>query len=206
MKTLRISGNVLFALSAMVIGAYPMMYFVSDVLVKYGLLSQKAEAVKAMDIWQWMFYAHIIFGGMALLIGWIQFFPKFRSRYLKSHRIIGMIYLTAISLSGVAGLFLAFYAEGGWVAKTGFGALALAWLVTSTKALTSIKKGQVNQHRNWMIRSYALTFAAVTLRIYLPLFQFALGMEFFTAYVIIAWLCWVPNLAWAEWRIKRLVS
>jgi hypothetical protein len=54
-----------------------------------------------------------------------------------------------------------------------------------------------------MIRSYALTFAAVTLRIWLPLFQNGFGMEFISAYVIIAWLCWVPNLLWAEWYVRQ---
>jgi len=49
-----------------------------------------------------------------------------------------------------------------------------------------------------------LTFAAVTLRIWLPLFQYGFGMDFVTAYVIIAWLCWVPNIIWAQWKVKRL--
>ncbi len=53
-----------------------------------------------------------------------------------------------------------------------------------------------------MIRSYALTFAAVTLRIYLPLSQIA-GMPFDPAYQTISWLCWVPNLIVAEWIILR---
>jgi hypothetical protein len=55
-----------------------------------------------------------------------------------------------------------------------------------------------------MIRSYALCFAAVTLRIWLPLFQFALGLEFIFAYRIIAWLCWVPNLVVAELIVRSL--
>jgi hypothetical protein len=52
-----------------------------------------------------------------------------------------------------------------------------------------------------MIRSFALTFAAVTLRLYLPASQIA-GMPFPAAYSAIAWLCWVPNLLVAEWFIR----
>lgn len=197
---------VIFAISAIAIGGYPIMYFISDVIVKYGLLSQKESGVITMKLWQISFNTHIIFGGLALLFGWMQFMPKFRSRNIKWHRFLGLAYILAIALSGVAGLYLAFYAEGGLVAKLGFGSLALVWLYTTGQAFFSINKRNVEAHKRWMIRSYALTFAAVTLRIWLPLLQYAIGMDFLTAYVIIAWLCWVPNLAWAEWKLRRLAD
>ena len=206
MKALRISSWVLFVFFAIAVGGYPAMYFVSDMIAENGLLSQKAANVIAMRFWQISFNTHIIFGGLALLIGWMQFMPKFRNRNLKLHRLVGVLYILAIVLSGLAGLYLAFYAEGGLVAKLGFGGLALAWLFTTGQAYISVKKRNIEAHKRWMIRSYALTFAAVTLRIWLPLFQYAIGMDFITAYVIIAWLCWVPNLAWAEWKVRRLAS
>ena len=206
MKALRISSWVLFVFFAIAVGGYPAMYFVSDMIAENGLLSQKAANVIAMRFWQISFNTHIIFGGLALLIGWVQFMPKFRNRNLKLHRLVGMLYILAIVLSGLAGLYLAFYAEGGLVAKLGFGGLAIGWLYTTGRAFVSIKKRNIEAHKRWMIRSYALTFAAVTLRIWLPLFQYAIGMDFITAYVIIAWLCWVPNLAWAEWKVRRLAG
>ena len=206
MKALRISSWVLFVFFAIAVGGYPAMYFVSDMIAENGLLSQKAASVIVMRFWQISFNTHIIFGGLALLIGWMQFMPKFRNRNLKLHRLVGMLYILAIVLSGLAGLYLAFYAEGGLVAKLGFGGLAIAWLFTTGQAYISVKKRNIEAHKRWMIRSYALTFAAVTLRIWLPLFQYAIGMDFITAYVIIAWLCWVPNLAWAEWKVRRLAG
>jgi ABC-type spermidine/putrescine transport system permease subunit II len=57
-------------------------------------------------------------------------------------------------------------------------------------------------HRRWMIRSFALTFAAVTLRLYLPL-GFLLPVSFDDAYRVISFLCWVPNLLAAEWLLRR---
>jgi len=105
-------------------------------------------------------------------------------------------------LSGTAGLYISIYASGGWVAALGFGTMAIFWLETTILAFITIKKGNVNEHQNWMIRSYALCWAAVTLRIYLPTFQFAFGMEFISAYLILAWLCWVPNLIVAEIIIR----
>jgi len=105
-------------------------------------------------------------------------------------------------LSGCAGLYLAFFATGGWIAGWGFGGLALSWLVATSMAYFSIRNKEIDKHQQWMIRSYALTFAAVTLRIYLPLSQVA-QIEFIDAYRVIAWICWVPNLLVAEWIIRK---
>jgi hypothetical protein len=73
--------------------------------------------------------------------------------------------------------------------------------VTSLAAYLHIRNRNIAAHRDWMIRSYALTLAAVTLRIYLPASQIA-GIDFMLAYPAIAWLCWVPNLAVAEWLVR----
>jgi hypothetical protein len=96
-------------------------------------------------------------------------------------------------ISGSAGLYISFFATGGWIASWGFGALAVFWLITTSKAYLTIRNGEIDNHKMWMIRSYALTFAAVTLRIWLPLAQ-VLQFDFIEAYRVIAWLCWVPNI------------
>lgn len=75
----------------------------------------------------------------------------------------------------------------------GFGSLAVAWLGTTALALNAILEGQVEEHRRWMLRSYALTLAGVMLRTYVPI-SLVLGIPFEPAYRVIAWLCWVPNL------------
>jgi hypothetical protein len=63
-----------------------------------------------------------------------------------------------------------------------------------------IRAKNVSAHRDWMLRSYALTLAAVTLRVYLGISQFY-GMDFITAYQAISWMCWVPNLLIVEWFV-----
>ena len=113
-----------------------------------------------------------------------------------------MIYLVFVLLSGIAGFYIAFYASGGIIAQIGFTGLAIGWLFTTGMAYAAVLKRTIRSHENWMIRSYALCFAAVTLRLWLPLFQFGLGIEFFAGYRIIAWLCWVPNLLLAEAIIR----
>ena len=105
-------------------------------------------------------------------------------------------------LSSIAGFYIALFASGGITCVLGFGGLALSWLFTVTMAYTSIIKRRFKEHENWMIRNYALTFAAVTLRIYLPLSQMA-HIDFITAYHVISWLCWMPNLLVAEIIISK---
>ncbi len=100
----------------------------------------------------------------------------------------------------MAGLALAFDSHGGLVTHFGFGLLAVCWIYTTLQAYRFVRAGNIRQHQEWMVRSYALTLAAVTLRVYLGLFVVA-GMEFDEAYRAIAWLCWVPNILIAEWVI-----
>ena len=78
--------------------------------------------------------------------------------------------------------------------------LALCWMGATWVAYLQIRRGNVDVHRAWMVRSYALTLAAVTLRIEIPLFLLS-GVSFEEAYPVIAWLCWVPNILVAEWLI-----
>jgi uncharacterized membrane protein len=204
MKILSKIGWVFFVFFAIVIGLYPYGYLLSDVLAENGLLAGKPDFIKESIVWAFQFKVHIYLGGIALLTGWSQFIKKWRDKRLNFHRTLGKIYIIVVLLSGISGLYIAYYADGGIIAQLGFTGLALSWLYTTTKAYLTIRKKEINNHQKWMIRSYALTFAAVTLRIWLPMFQYGFGMEFLQAYVIIAWLCWVPNIIWAQWKVKRL--
>ncbi len=192
----------LFALFAILIGIYPLLYFVVDMSGE-GLLGGKPPELFQNHIWHFLFYTHIALGGIALLTGWSQFSEKLRKKRLNLHRNLGKIYVVSVLLSGIAGLYIAMYATGGIVAILGFASLAVLWLFTTFNAYTSIQKKEIVLHQQWMIRSYALTFAAVTLRLWMPLLIAVVGLSFIEAYVIIAWLCWVPNLIFAEWWIRR---
>jgi hypothetical protein len=75
--------------------------------------------------------------------------------------------------------------------------LAVIWLASGLMAYRRIRHKAIQSHRQWMIRNYSLTFAAVTLRLWLVVFD-SLGVEFIDAYVAVAWLSWVPNLMVAE--------
>jgi Predicted membrane protein (DUF2306) len=150
-------------------------------------------------------YLHLAGSGIALAIGPFQLNTRIRSRFLHIHRWMGRTYLVSVLLGGVAAFALATMSQAGLPAHMGFGFLAVLWLFTTGNAYRHIQAGNRVLHRRWMIRSYALTFAAVTLRIYLPLSQVA-GLPFDPAYQTISWLCWVPNLLVAEWIIHETHS
>jgi uncharacterized membrane protein len=142
-------------------------------------------------------YTHIAGAIVALALGPLQFSARLRARRTALHRWIGRTYLMGVAFGGLAGLYMAFFAYGGSIARMGFAALALGWLYTGVQGYGAIRRRAIDEHRAWMIRNFALTFAAVTLRMYLPL-SAVVGIDFDVAYPAIAWLCWVPNLIVAE--------
>lgn len=143
-------------------------------------------------------YSHVLGGAVALLIGPFQFSARLRAKRLELHRWTGRVYLVAVLASGLAGLYLATVTFGGPAARIGFGMLAVLWLASGAMAYISIRAGRRSRHRKWMMRNYALTYAAVMLRILIPSFA-AAGFGFEVSYPVIAWLCWVPSLVFVEW-------
>jgi uncharacterized membrane protein len=150
-----------------------------------------------------MLMMHILGAMLAILIGPFQFLPGIRKgRWLKVHRWLGRTYLLSVLFGGLGGLYMSRLSYGGTLSHLGFGTLACLWLYTGYRAYRHIRNKEIEQHRQWMTRNYALTFAGVMLRLYVPL-SGAAGIDFLTAYVAIAWMCWVPNLLVAEWIIRR---
>jgi uncharacterized membrane protein len=125
----------------------------------------------------------------ALLLGPFQFIPAIRQRWYRVHRLMGRAYVLCCLTGGSSGLVLA--------------ALGISWIYATSKGWSTARARRFAEHRRWMIRSFALTFAAVMLRIYLPL-SAILGCDFTSAYRVIAWLAWIPNLILAEWYLSRV--
>lgn len=188
-------GNILLYVLAFGVAGYA--------LVAYGLMPLGALVHPDM---QATFLAHragilthVFASATALTLGPLQFSASLRRAKPWLHRWTGRIYLAVgVLAGGLSGLYMAQHAFGGTVARLGFALLAACWLYTGACAYMAIRQGSVNVHRKWMVRNFALTFAAVTLRLYLPASQ-AAGIPFEEAYPFIAWLCWVPNLLAAEW-------
>ncbi|GLU43892.1 DUF2306 domain-containing protein [Allomuricauda sp. NBRC 101325] len=191
---------IAFVLLAIGIGLYPLSYLLAT--EDFGLLLSKSDELLASSVWTIAFYGHISFGGLALLIGWSQFIKKLRAKKLGLHRNLGKVYVFAALISGLCGVYLGFFATGGIIPSIGFICLGIIWLLTTLRAYVAIKQKDLSLHQGMMIYSYAACFAAVTLRIWLPLLSILFG-EFLIAYKIVAWLCWVPNMIFAHLWVRK---
>jgi len=182
---------------SLLIAAYGASYVVR------GQAAFAGELAASFRARPWGIISHAAFGTLALLTGPLQFRRGLLARRRRLHRVLGRIYVGAALGTGATGLFMAAYSFGGPATHLGFGLLAVLMLTTTGMGFVRIRAGDVAAHREWMVRSFSLIFAAVTLRIDLPLLIAAHGGEFAPAYQWVAWLSWLPNLAWAEWYVQR---
>ncbi|HEX2817772.1 MAG TPA: DUF2306 domain-containing protein [Phenylobacterium sp.] len=140
---------------------------------------------------------HAGLAATALTLGPFQFVTRLRTALPRVHRWMGRVYVFACLIGGAAGLMLAWGTSAGPIAQGGFGTLGVLWIVCAAQAWRLALARRFVEHRRWMVRSFALTFAAVTLRLYLP-FAAMTDHSFMEGYRAISWLCWVPNLLIAE--------
>jgi len=199
-RVLKVVGWSIMALLAGLITLYAARYLTLDPAVY--IENQRAVYIaNAAGI-----TLHVAGAMAALLIGPFQFLPKsITRRYVRVHRTLGRIYLLGVLVGGLGGLYMAFHAFGGFGPRVGFALLAVLWLLSGFTAYRRIRARQIQSHREWMIRTYSLTFAAVTLRAWMPIFIVS-GVDYIEAYIAVAWVSWVPNLLVAEWIVHRLRS
>ena len=196
---MRMAGYGLMVLLSLGVAAYAVGV--------YGLLPVGAmvhpEMRSTFEAQRAGIYLHVFGAAVAMALGPFQFSTRIRSRWPTLHRWSGRLYLgLGVLVGGSAGLYMAFHAWGGAVGRVGFASLAIAWLYTGWQAYGAVRRRDFVEHRRWMVRNFALTFAAVMLRIYLPA-SLAAGIDAHVAYPAIAWLCWVPNLVLAELALKK---
>jgi uncharacterized membrane protein len=200
-------------LSALAIAVFAPLPYLLNPLADLGGDGQEVAAgyADASSLVQAALYLHIAGGALALLLSPLQFATRLRLRAPRVHRVVGRVVVGAIAVGGVAGLVLAPHNLAGPVGTAGFGLLAVLWLAAAATAVRAIRRGDVATHRRWMVRTFALTYAAVTLRLWLLVLiagQTALagvdaGVAFDRAYLLVPFLSWVPNLLVAEWYLAR---
>jgi hypothetical protein len=144
---------------------------------------------------------HAAAASTALLTGALQFGAALPRRWWRFHRQVGRAYVIACLLGAGSGLVLAAGSSAGPIATAGFGSLAVAWFAMTMLGWTKAQARDFAAHRRWMIRSWALTLAAVTLRIYIPLGE-VFGATELVAYRAISFLCWIPNLIAADMYLR----
>lgn len=182
-------GAAIWVLAGTAVAIYAFVYLY---LSGYGGRFTAQFAISGYDV-----PLHFFFSGWALLIAPLQLVSAIRRRRPSWHRVIGGTYAAAVLIGSLAGLSLAFKAQGGPAARAAFVILALLWAAVTIMGLYRAIACDIEGHCRWMIRSVALTYAAVTLR--LVLFGgVVMGWPFRPVYIAAAWLCWTLNLLVCE--------
>nr|WP_294946591.1 DUF2306 domain-containing protein [uncultured Mucilaginibacter sp.] len=168
-----------------------------------GFLQFKQEYLHILP-WKIAFYTHVFSVIFALLAGFTQFNSDILRNHKRIHRLMGRIYAYDILLINFpAAMIMAIYANGLLPTKIAFVILDCLWFWFTYKAVVEIKAGNVKSHKEYMIRSYALTLSAVTLRLWKIIISGFVNIDPLPLYMIDAWMGFVPNLLFAEWLIRK---
>lgn len=145
---------------------------------------------------------HIVGGMIALLTGPVQLWLGLADRGMAWHRRMGIGYMTGVGIGSLAAFYLSTHTDFGWIFGAGLFGLAVAWVTTTTLAYLAIRRSLIDQHKEWMIRSYVVTFAFVTFRVIQPSLQAAHVGTVYEQLAVAAWACWAVPLLITELVIQ----
>ena len=191
---LRKIGWILMSVLVLLLCIYSLSYFIPG--MPYGFRPD----VYPESMLSIFLLLHIAGAILAALAGPLQFWRAFREKRRRMHRCLGYIYLVGVAVAAPSALIISTISQGGLTTHVAFSLLAIFWAGTTTVAFLKIIKGDWQAHQQWMIRSYALTLAFVTLRLWMAGLAFT-GLPVEQVYQTVAWLCWVLNMVIAEYYL-----
>jgi hypothetical protein len=186
-----IAGKILLAI-ALLTG----LGFVIGFVFPYLTLSQQRFG----GYWEkraWLLL-HIVPGAFALILGPFVLSMGLARRRMKLHRKLGYGYMTSIGLSSIGAFYLAFHTDVNWMFGAGLAGLGIAWLITTSLALAAIRRRLVAQHKEWMIRSYVVTFGFVNFRILVRVLTATGVGTLVERLTVSSWFCWAFPLLVTE--------
>jgi uncharacterized membrane protein len=119
---------------------------------------------------RWWLLPHGLMGACALLLGPMQFSDRLRQRFTKFHRVVGRFYVAGVFVAAPLGFYIQYFEEriGGARSFSAAAATdAILWILTTAIAFGFILKGKVQQHRQWMTRSFAVAIVFLEVRVVL---------------------------------------
>jgi uncharacterized membrane protein len=177
--------------------------------VKYDVafLNIKQEAIRHIH-YRIAFFSHVYSSILVLILGFSQFSKFLRNKLPKIHKMLGKLYIgLVLFVASPSGLVMAVYANGGISSKISFSVQAILWFTFTYIAFTFAKKLEWKKHRNFMMRSYALTFSAISLRLFKWIIVGSFQLPPMETYKIVSWLGWIVNLALVEiYIISRITQ
>jgi uncharacterized membrane protein YozB (DUF420 family) len=169
-----------------------------------AFLQIKQTEVIGIKPYFFIFYIHVCSSIFTLLAGFTQFNSGLLKQYSFIHRWIGKLYVfVVLFLASPSGFFIGLFANGGFFSKISFVILSILWFYFTLKGFLLIKKSNIKRHKAFMMRSFALAFSAITLRLWKVVIVYLFHLSPMDVYQIIAWLVWVPNLLFIEYCIFK---
>jgi uncharacterized membrane protein len=170
------------------------IFGVIGLMVLYVLYHNESFLVNHDDpVWthyepfKWWLLPHGIAGALALLLGPMQFSDRLRQRYLRLHRISGRVYVGGVLIAAPIGFYIESVLKGSPPSLVTATAVdATLWISTTVVALVFAMKGKIQQHRQWMTRSYAVAIVFLEVRVISGLMGLDQDME---AVTIVIWIC-----------------
>jgi len=203
-RRFKTTGIILLFGAAVALAGNTLYYINFD--SSFGFLRHKQNAV-ATGWYLPAFYAHIFAGALVLIAGFFQFQNKLRKRFPATHRLTGYMYVIGIlAFAAPGGMVMAMFIGRGPVVLSSFVLQCTLWIVFTVLALLSARQRNFRMHEQWMIRSFALTLAAITLRMYIFGASWFYDLSAPAVYGVFAWLSWVPNLILGEIIIRRKIT
>ncbi|MES1220876.1 MAG: DUF2306 domain-containing protein [Bacteroidota bacterium] len=164
-------------------------YFVFKYIPHYFIFTEQSYTTYLWPRHNWLFL-HVMCGLVATVIGPFHFIQQIRKKNIGVHRLLGRIYLISILFGAPAGFYMALISQVNYVYTVGLCGLAFVWFFTSLMAYISIRRHNTLLHREWMLRSYVVTFAFTLFRLGDEGLQaLHVGPDDMRA-TLLSWACW----------------
>jgi uncharacterized membrane protein len=147
------------------------------------------------------FLLHSLMGGIGLICGALQFNQNILKNNKLIHKTLGWTYLISIWGASVAGTWNSIYFDVPFSAKIIFQIIGVWWFISTTAAYLKIKNRKIQEHKNWMMRSFAISLFFVTFPLWVPGLQRILADDIAWPVGLLIAVC--LNLMAAEWWISR---
>jgi len=150
---------------------------------------------------KWYLLVHAFCGALAMALGAFQFSNRLRARYLKLHRTLGYVYVVSVFVAAPFAMPVAMRVDSPSLVAAS-AVQSFGWMVTTAIALYCVRKGNIAQHRRWMIRSYPFAMVFTVARVLIPIPPiFRLG---FTGIEMVVWTAiamaaFLPTI-FLDWR------
>jgi Predicted membrane protein (DUF2306) len=149
--------------------------------------------------YRWAFYAHLISGPVALLLGMALVGDSLRRRSPAWHRASGRIQVLVVAfMVAPSGLVMAFHSAAGPAGGVALGVLAILTAATALIGARMAMLRRFAEHRRWMWRCFLLLGSSVVLRVGVGLAT-VLGATPWWIDPVATWSSWIVPLAAFEW-------